>query len=366
MAEFINTKKEIFLGDMYFKEHVMPVDFEYKKFKKETNTFFSNYGFNVSKMYKAFYTMMNGIESDHYMSMDLYYFYVLPALNKYDFKDAWLDKNIYSSLFPDARQPKSVVKNMNGLYFIDGKMLSEDEAIRIVSSNTKLMIMKPTIQTCNGEGVRQIKGNENMCVVKQLFDEYKRDFIIQEKAEQHEVLNQLNSSSLNTIRIFTYRNLDREISCLDVFFVRFGEKDAIMDNVSAGGVLCPVSVDGLIEDDIYRFKKLKKGSLFKEKNLTNLIIPSFSDAKLLAISLHERLPYFDFVGWDIYIDSDGTPSFIEYNLVPSCEGPQMIKPLFGCFIDEVLQRASKVEKSNVNYLKSTFDDGKSVFYLDIR
>lgn len=365
MAEFINTKKEIFLGDMYFKEHVMPVDFEYKKFKKETNTFFSNYGFNVSKMYKAFYTMMNGIESDHYMSMDLYYFYVLPALNKYDFKDAWLDKNIYSLLFPDAKQPKSVVKNMNGLYFAEGQRITRNDAIKIVSSSEKEMIIKPTIRTCNGDGVKQItETHEDF--INMLFDDYKRDFIIQEKVNQHKILEQLNPSSLNTIRLFTYRDLTGTISFVDNTFIRYGGKDAVIDNASAGGCFLAVSADGIIQDKTYRFKDMTIGSLAKEKGLVNLTIPAFEEAKKFVINLHERLPYFDFVGWDVYIDVDNNPSFIEYNLVPSCECPQIVGPLFKGYLDEVLKRSSIVDKTVVHYIQNSFDKGNSIFHINIQ
>ena len=365
MSNYINSKKEIFLGDRYFKEHVMPIDFEYKKFKKEINPLFSKYGFYVSKMYQAFYTMMSGIDSEHYMSMDLYYFYVLPALNKYDFKDAWLDKNIYTELFPTVKQPKTVAKNMNGLYFIEGHRVSKAEAASFVSSNHSSMIIKPTIRTCNGDGVSQIDGYDKLQVIR-LFDDYKRDFIIQEKVEQHECLGQLNPTSLNTIRLFTYRDLSGEISFLDNSFIRFGGKGAIMDNASAGGCLSPLSSEGIIQDSIYRFKEIEKGSLFKEKGIKRVKVPAFDKAIEFVIGLHERLPYFDFVGWDVYIDKDCNPSFIEYNLVPSCEGPQMIKPLFGIFWDEVLKRAANVEKANVHYLQNTFNNGGSVFNLNMQ
>jgi len=59
-----------------------------------------------------------------------------------------------------------------------------------------------------------------------------------------------------------------------------------------------------------------------------------------VLELHKYLPYFDFVGWDMTIMPDGTPLFIEFNLMPSVEGPQMLAgPMFADQIDEILPRA---------------------------
>ena len=94
MAQFINTNKEYYWGDWYFKEHVMADNFNYKAHKKELSPYYEQHGFKVSMMFDDYFSSLSGIHSDRYLSMDVYYFYVIPALNRHDFKDAYLDKNI--------------------------------------------------------------------------------------------------------------------------------------------------------------------------------------------------------------------------------------------------------------------------------
>ena len=128
MAQFINSNKEYYWGDWYFKSHVMAENFDYKAHKRELSPYYQQHGFKVSMMFDDYFSRLNGIHSDRYLSMDLYYFYVIPALNRHDFKDAYLDKNIYSELFPAIKQPETIVKNIHAHYYIGGeevpKMLS--------------------------------------------------------------------------------------------------------------------------------------------------------------------------------------------------------------------------------------------------
>ena len=54
MESFINTSKELFYGDRYFREHVAPENFDYRAHKKELSPYFAQYGFKVSMMYNDF------------------------------------------------------------------------------------------------------------------------------------------------------------------------------------------------------------------------------------------------------------------------------------------------------------------------
>ena len=132
MSQFINSNKEFHWGDWYFMNHVMANDFDYKAHKKELSPYFEHRDFKVSMMFADYFSRLNGIESDRYLSMDVYYFYVIPALNRHDFKDAYLDKNIYSMLFPDVKQPVTVVKNMHGLFYVNGEEATLEQAVKAV------------------------------------------------------------------------------------------------------------------------------------------------------------------------------------------------------------------------------------------
>lgn len=120
MENFINIKQEIRWGDWYFRDHVADPSFDYKAHKKECSEYYQKRNFFASMMFSDYYSQTSGIKSDKYMPMDVYFFYVLPCLNRWDLRLAYTDKNIYSILFRDVAQPETVVKNINGVFY-DGE-----------------------------------------------------------------------------------------------------------------------------------------------------------------------------------------------------------------------------------------------------
>ena len=364
--QYTNTNKEFFWGDWYFKSHVMPEDFDYKAHKRELSPYFGSRGFKVSMMFADYFSQLNGISSDRYLSMDVYYFYVIPALNRYDFKDAYLDKNIYSELFPKVRQPRTIVKNMHGLYYLDGEQVSLDKAVDAVMNAGGELMIKPTVDTCNGEGVAQIQDfSEN--AVRELLKHYAYNFIVQEKVKQHPDLQQVNPTSLNSMRLYTYRHLDGTYEYLYPYaHLRFGGKGAIKDNVSQGGGTCLISRDGVVDDRVFRFKSMEVSSLKRETGVEHLVIPNYQRVIDMLIEMHKRLPYFDYVGWDVTVLPGGEPMLIEFNLAPSVEGPQMMAgPMFGDCLDEVVERAGQLQFEKVQGYKKVFPK-ESVYYLHMK
>ena len=366
MAEYINTNKEFYWGDWYFKDHVMPPDFDYKARKKELSPYYAERGFKVSMMFADYFSRLSGVESDRYLSMDVYYFFVVPALNRYDFINAYIDKNIYSDLFPMVRQPLTVVKNMHGHFYREGQEISRDEAIEAVRSYQGEMMIKPTVETCNGDGVDQIT-DTSADSLNALFSRYDINFIVQEKARQHPELQRVNPTSLNSMRLYTYRTLEGKCEFLYPYsMLRFGGKGAVKDNTSKGGGTCLIDRDGHVDDRVFRFKHMEISSLKRETGVENLVVPCYHKVIDTLLAMHSKLPYFDYVGWDVTVDPDGEPLFIEFNLVPAIEGPQLMAgPIFAEHLDEVVERARQGQCSKVQTNKKVYPKG-SVFYLHAR
>lgn len=366
MAHFINTNKEYYWGDWYFKDHVMDPMFDYKAHKKELSPYYEQRGFKVSMMFADYYSQLSGIQSDRYISMDVYYFFVLPALNRFDFLSAYLDKNIYNELFPDVNQPATVIKNMNGHFYYRGEEIDLSQAIRLVHDFSYDMIIKPTVDTCNGDGVAQIIDLDSSSLL-QLFQEYSYNFIVQEKVVQHPDIQRVNKTSLNSMRLFSYRRRDGSYQFLYPYsFLRFGNKGAIKDNVSKGGGMCRVNANGLVDDKVYRFKDLKVSSLKLETGVEHLVIPNFEKVVSTVLMMHKRLPYFDLVGWDFTVLPNGEPLFIEFNLQPSIEAPQMLAgPMFENDLDEVIEQATKVKCTRIQSYLKVFEKDMH-FYLHMQ
>lgn len=365
MAKPINTKKEQFLGFDYFKRHYLPSrqEFDFRKHKKEISEFYASYGFEVSMAYADFFSRMWYPHfSDRFMSDDVYYFYVLPALNRFDFIGAYMDKNGYDTLFPDCNKPKSVIKNINSLYFDkDNVPVSMEEAVRIVSGSKKDLIVKPSIDSGCGVGVGLIQSGSTKEKIEDDFRTRVSDFIVQERIVQSRQMSRLNESSLNTIRIMTYRSRNDGIIVINST-IRMGGASSFIDNASGGGGFCHIYEDGSIDSNVFRYKTMERISLEDFRGIQPFVIPNYGLVKSLVVNLHSRLPYFDLVGWDIAIDEDECPTFIEMNLSAESGFAQMSDgPIFGPYLEEVMSRTLPVEKEDSLYMTFTYPNGSHRF-----
>lgn len=356
---YINTKAEIFYGDRYFKSEVLPEGYRFGSNRKVASPYFASKGFFVSQAYCDYYSQLTGIKSDKYISMDLYHFYIHPCLNRREFAVAYADKNGYSVLFRGVNQPRAVVKNRNGIFFdAEERQISQSDAIALCADMQGAMIVKPTINSCDGRGVSLLCKNSIDDIRTQLA-KYGKDFIVQHRFRQHEQLARLNESSLNTVRIMTYRDLVGRIHHLpNKAFLRIGNPGDVRDNVSAGGAMCQVFDDGTVNDRLVHYKSIAVGSFCAFSGISDFKIPNYDKALNFAVEQHGRLPYFDFIGWDISIDEMGQPAFIEYNL-PGDVGSiqQGCGPIFEDDLDEIMERISKVKKIEVESRVNIFEPG---------
>lgn len=369
MSDFINTKKEQFLGFDYFFNHTTPArdEFDYRVHKKEYSQYYAKYGFQVSMAYADYYSHMFCPEfSDRFMSADVYYFYVIPCLNRFDFTEAYMDKNYLERVFPGFNKPKLIIKNTNGHFFTpDDKAITEKEAIQIVLDSNMECIAKPSVETGCGVGVQLI--NKESLSSKTLSDVFASmggaNFNVQEKVQQCDLLSQLNPTSLNTFRIYTYRALSGKIIHL-VTSIRFGGKGAFIDNASAGGGVCHVFDDGLVDQTIFKFKTFKRGTLKESLGIDKMVIPNYDRVLDFVFKLHAQVPYFDLVGWDIGIDKNNDPIFIEMNLRAEVDHAQMMGgPMFGEYLDEVMERTARVQKQYRNCVEIKYDTGSKIRML---
>lgn len=350
MKDFINTAREIFCGKEYFKTHEMAKDYDVRPHLKEDSIYFADRGFKVSMMYDDYFSKWSGIHSDKYVSCDLYYFYILPCLNRKDFWSAYTDKNLFSVLLNKIKQPKTLLKRRNGLFY-DGNddLISREKALGIcLAAENKIgFVIKPTVDTANGVGV-SLFNNSTAEIINHQFETVGGgvNFIVQYKVSQCADMSRLNPMSLNCCRIHSYRGTDGRIRILKhATFLRIGGKGAVIDNMSSGGGACRVFDNGSISDVLVRYNTLEIGSVEKVYGIKDFIVPGLEKMNDMVLRAHESLPFFDFIGWDVALDENGDPVLIEYNVVPNCVGPQQITgPLFGDVIDEVMDRVSCVRK----------------------
>jgi len=287
--------------------------------RKEITDFYERLtGMKVSLSDHEYLFSRTGVYSKEYMPRGLYQTEVIGRANRMDCYNSYADKNLDEILLPNVKHPKSFLKNINGYYYSEGKPVSRDEAISLCW-NIPEAIIKPSL-SLEGMGVCKIsvkdgKTDLDNLSIAELFDSYKRNFLIQEAVHQHPRMAALNPTSVNTMRIMTYRS---GLEVLLVYAViRIGRKDQVIDNQSAGGISAKINEDGTLAK--YAFGKAGDDMIEKTDTgviLEGYLLPSYDKAIETVKQLHYRLPLFDLIGWDISINEESEPVLIEWNGMP--------------------------------------------------
>ena len=284
--------------------------------KEEIQTFYRQLtGKNISLLYHEYFLSRTGKYSKEYMPIDLFEADIIGRANRWDYIMAFRDKNLDEVYLPHIKHPHTYLKNINGYYYYEGKPVSKEEAIALCK-NLDNVVIKPSLLS-KGRGVKKISVSNGIIesdklTIEELFDNYKKDYIIQEAIKQHDKLSALNPTSVNTIRIMTYRSGMEVLVVYSV--IRIGRIGQVIDNQSAGGISTIINEDGTLGK--YAFGVA--GDDMIEKTDTGIIlegyqIPYFNKALDIVKQSHYDLPFFDIVGWDISIDKEGVPILVEWN-----------------------------------------------------
>ncbi|MBR5018594.1 MAG: hypothetical protein IKX53_03030 [Bacteroidales bacterium] len=309
--------------------------------KKEIQAFWKPLvGKKVPVYWHQYFKARNGFFSARYVPTAVYHYDMIFHLNYRPLLKAYANKAFYDTLFPDVRRPRTVIKRMNGFYYDDKHPLTQEEAFERCWTR-KDLVVKPALDGMWGRGVRIFSTNNGRVgeeSLSSLLEPYGLNFVVQEKVVQHERMSALNPTSLNTIRVLSYRHGNEIVIMYAV--VRIGRKGQLVDNETAGGINADIDLTtGRIRDCAYGTpaeKKILRTDVGTE--LKGFSIPSFDAIIRLVKELHLNLPYFKLVGWDIGIDNEGQPVMIEFNRAPDLSQTAH-GPAFGDLTEEIVQDA---------------------------
>lgn len=307
--------------------------------KKEIIAYFKNLiGIRVPINWHRYYYKRTGVYSPEYIPTSLYRLELLGRLNQMQAEPAYRDKNLAEVIIKGITHPETIVKNINGYYYAGGIAINEEHAIQICS-NIEEAIIKPSLLSY-GQGVKCFSchngiTSEGETIVK-LLASYKSDFIIQKKVCQHESLSALNPTSVNTIRIFTYRS-GMEVLVLYTV-IRIGRSGCVTDNETSGGMSARINQNGTLAKYAYS----RPGDDMIEKTDTGVVLEGyripFYDVAVEAVKkAHLELPYYNLIGWDIAINTNGTPVLIEWNTQPDLSQSANEGPAFGQYTEKILK-----------------------------
>lgn len=246
------------------------------------------------------------------------------------------NKNLIDLVFPTAKLPKTVIRNMWARYYTaDRTLISREKAIEIVMDELKHpdvdeLILKPDDGE-EGKGIAFLDSSMDESAIGRAFDQMKEKFICQHVVKNHPSHAIAHPESLNTLRIATYFT-GTEVRHIGTVY-RMGGSGKKVDNWAAGGIACRVDDKGIcapiaVDHHGNQFT-VHPASNFKFGGHQLLHYDEALDA---AKQLHSTLPQLRYISWDFAINEVGEPILIELNSCGSGELLQMNG--IPCYIDK--------------------------------
>lgn len=354
--EYLQMQYSVYdkISNIYKEHHEYLVNLHHsaKSYKKKW-TVLSRFVF--AKYYKV-YTSISGKDDINYVPENIFYCIIEPTLNDTSLSIAYSDKNYYdrlpsfSTLFP-----KTCIRNIDGVFYDDKYCYIDDKKTgdfltRLKRFTAPQVILKPSVDSWGGRNVllfikehgvyRDTDGNT--LDLKFLQSYQNKNYIVQEAIEQYQFYKQFNPSSLNTIRVFTYRSTTTEKVAVLHCVLRMGRDGSITDNQSAGGISCGIDENGKLND----FAVNKKGDIFhyagegKELSFTSIgSVYKLGEIKKLAKECAIHFYYHRILSFDFCVDKRENVRLIEINNKSmEINFLQMNNgPLFGEYTDEVIE-----------------------------
>ena len=132
------------------------------------------------------------------------------------------------------------------------------------------VLVKP-FSSEQGRGIKIVDGTDEQEITK-IIESYKvKSVLLEEVCRNCDELDQINSNSLNTLRIFTIVNSSGEIVIPSVS-LRCGVGGAVVDNWGSGGVSYPVDI---LTGVVYERGVDKKGNKYIYHPGTDVVMPGF-------------------------------------------------------------------------------------------
>lgn len=286
---------------------------------------------NITTIFHQMYYEKTGVFSEKYIPIDVYTNVIDEYFNPRSEGKFIDNKCYYNAFFGKIKQPEFAVMRSGGFWFNEEmQMISEDDVADIVSKEDELFV-KVATESYGGKGVQYISKENN--IVKAFWDfvrATKCDIIAQRAIKQHKDISAVNESSVNTIRMISLLSKDGPKIYSSIF--RVGMKGKKVDNYTSGGLTVGINEEGFLNQYAYN----DRGECFDKHPSSGFVfggyeIPGYKKARELVMKAHPMVPHFRLVSFDIAIDENGEPIFVEANL---CKGSVEIHefnngPLFG-------------------------------------
>ena len=232
------------------------------------------------------------------------------------------DTNLYP-IMNDKLQFMEVYREFVGRDWIDLQVTDVAE-LRALCQKCGTVFAKP-ISAFGGTGVERIEtsATTDFDALYAHLQEGKQ-FLVEQAVIQHDELNRLCPSSVNTLRIVTL-NVDKKAHFLYAL-LRVGSGNNHVDNISSGGMYTLIGEDGVLHFPAFCDKT---GLYYDAHPVTHteyqgFTVPMFQEAVDICLKAAQVKPGLAYIGWDVAITPNG-PVLIEGNILPGYDMAQNSK-----------------------------------------
>ncbi|MBF0478097.1 MAG: hypothetical protein HQL26_01305 [Candidatus Omnitrophica bacterium] len=330
---FEQARKVLFIVNiwLFYREEMKQIKKNNINFRNNSTKKISTYEYKMkwSKLCRhinidwyRLYSYVSGIENQDYVPRDIYLLIIEPRLNDMRLKYAYVDKNFYEKYFVDLYFPQVLLRDIRGVLYNGNYSLLKTKDAADCFLNEQKVILKPSMDSGCGKGVELFtKSNDGNLYngrqklsLEYIESKLKRDWVMQKYIEQHEYFSQFNSTSLNTIRVYTYRSVKSNDVVILHAILRMGREGAIVDNLVAGGIACKINEEGFLNDyavDKYGNKYFLYANNNKFAEARKVF--KYSEIKSVAIQCAKEYLYYRVLGLDLCVDHEGKIKIVEIN-----------------------------------------------------
>ena len=140
--------------------------------------------------------------------------------------------------------------------------------------------------------------------------------VISEFIQQHEYSDKIYDKTANTIRFITMRDVDTHEMKLFFAVQRIGRKHTIpVDNGSKGGLVANIDLETGELSEARCLQELGTWDVHPDSGnpIKGVVIPNWDGIKKEMLDVCKKVPFMDFIAWDLLITQDGRPCVIEAN-----------------------------------------------------
>lgn len=157
-----------------------------------------------------------------------------------------------------------------------------------------------------GHGVFKIVHGDRDSINTLLRLKSKENFVLEEVVQNYSDIKRINASSLNTIRVTTFRDKNGKVHIISII-LRAGQNGCFVDNWGSGGIGYNFDLEYGICDRPGKDKK-NRPYIFHPGSDVQMIgfkLPRFEEMKQLVLDLCDVVPNAKYVGWDIALTPEG-------------------------------------------------------------